>query len=276
MIIDSHQHFWKYDPIRDSWMDDTMKIIRKDFLPKDLEPILKENDIDGCIAVQADQSENETAFLLECANENPFVKGVIGWVDLRACDVEDRLAYFVQDDYFKGVRHIVQSEDKGFMKNLDFQNGISKLQAYGLIYDILIKQTQLAETLELVRKFPDQIFVLDHIAKPEITKGISEKWVKEIKILAGYQNVYCKLSGMVTETENFIWKKNDFNPFIETILNTFEAERILFGSDWPVCTLAANYKETLGIVQSYIAQLSTAEQQRIMGLNAQKIYKITR
>lgn len=274
MIIDSHQHFWEYNPVRDSWIDDTMKVIRKDFLPKDLKLILEDNAIDGCIAVQADQSEEETAFLLQCANGNQFVKGVVGWVDLQAVNVEERLAYFNQNQYLKGIRHIIQAEKKGYMNRSAFQNGISKLKKFGLVYDILITQTQLSETIELVKEFPEQIFVLDHIGKPEISKGISEKWQREIKILAGYENTYCKLSGMVTETENFIWEKRDFYPFIDTILNIFGTERILFGSDWPVSMLAASYKETLGIIQDHISKLSPTEQRNIMGLNAQKIYNL--
>lgn len=274
MIIDSHQHFWEYNPVRDSWIDDTMKVIRKDFLPKDLKPILVNNDIDGCITVQADQSEKETLFLLQCADENPFIKGVVGWVDLQAANIEDRLAYFSQNPYLKGIRHIIQVEKKDFMNSFDFQNGISKLQKFGLTYDILIHQSQLLETIELVKKFPEQIFVLDHIGKPEISKGVSEKWQKEIKILAGFENTYCKLSGMVTETENFNWKKKDFHPFIETILSAFGTERVIFGSDWPVCTLAASYEQTLGIVQDYMGQLLFTEKQNIMGLNAQKVYNL--
>lgn len=274
MIIDSHQHFWEYNPVRDRWIDDTMKVIRKDFLPKDLKPILEDNAIDGCIAVQADQSEEETAFLLQCANENPFVKGVVGWVDLQADNVEERLAYFNQNQYLKGIRHIIQAENKGFMGRSAFQNGISKLQKFDLTYDILITQTQLLETIELVKMFPEQIFVLNHIGKPEISKGISKKWQKEINILAGYENTYCKLSGMVTETENFNWKKKDFYPFIETILNAFGTERVIFGSDWPVCNLAASYEQTLEIIHGYIGQLLFAEKQNIMGLNAQKAYNL--
>lgn len=275
MIIDSHQHFWKYDPVRDAWIDDSMVTIQKDFLPSDLHPILEENGIDGCIAVQADQSEKETEFLLECANRNQFIKGVVGWVDLLKDDVEERLAYFNSNRLLKGVRHVVQAEpDPNFMLREDFQSGIRCLSKFGYTYDILVFPHQLSAAIELSRKFPDQMFVLDHIAKPQVSNGMDMQWKQNINALAKAPNVYCKLSGMITEAQNFKWNEADFFPFMEAVLETFGTDRILFGSDWPVCLVAGSYENVLSIVTKFVRQLSPTEQQNIMGLNAVRFYNL--
>lgn len=275
MVIDSHQHFWKYDPVRYSWIDDSMKILRQDFLPSDLGPILQENGVDGCVAVQADQSERETEFLLELANENEFIKGVVGWVDLRAEGVSKRLAHYSQNEKLKGVRHIVQEEpDPEFMLRKDFQNGISRLAEFGLTYDILVYPNQLAAAVLLSRAFPEQKFVLDHIAKPGISEGLDDQWVNNIKELALNPNVSCKVSGMVTETTNFQWQQEDFHPFIDVVLDAFGWRRIMYGSDWPVCLLGGDYKEVITIVTDYISKLPENEKAGIMGLNAKEFYSL--
>jgi L-fuconolactonase len=275
MVIDSHQHFWKYDPVRYSWIDDSMKILRQDFLPSDLGPILKNNGVDGCVAVQADQSERETEFLLELANENEFIKGVVGWVDLRAEGVSKRLAHYSQNEKLKGVRHIVQEEpDPEFMLRKDFQNGVSRLAEFGLTYDILVYPNQLAAAVLLSRAFPEQKFVLDHIAKPRISEGLDNQWVNNIKELALNPNVSCKISGMVTETTNFKWQQEDFYPFIDVVLDAFGWRRLMYGSDWPVCLLGGNYKEVLTIVKDYISKLPENERAGIMGLNAIEFYSL--
>ena len=274
MIIDAHQHLWKYDPVRDNWIEDSMEVIRKDFLPKDLKPILDANGVTGCIAVQADQSEEETEFLLKCAQENPFLKGVVGWVDLRAGNVEERLANYSHNEYFKGVRHIVQAEKDDFLLNKDFQNGVGKLSQYGLSYDLLIYPRQFPATLEMVEKFPNQIFVLDHIAKPSVSQKLDAEWVKNILLLSKHENVFCKISGMVTETKNFEWVKSDFTPYLASVVSAFGTDRILYGSDWPVCLLAADYKEVLGIIVDYFQNFSTLEKSKIFALNAIKAYNL--
>ncbi|MFB9056342.1 amidohydrolase family protein [Mariniflexile ostreae] len=275
MKIDAHQHFWKYNPARDGWIDESMKDIRKDFLPKDLKPILDANNVDGCIAVQADQSEEETSFLLQCAQNNPFIKGVVGWVDLRADNVEERLAYFSKDTNFKGVRHIVQAEsDPEFMLKPNFLNGIQKLVPLGLTYDILIHQNQLKQAIALVDKFPDQKFILDHIAKPNISKGVDTEWGNNIKALAAYQNVSCKVSGLITETENNQWEESVFTPFLDTVVNAFGTNRLLFGSDWPVCLLAGNYQEVLNIIMNYFNGFTEEDKKMLMGGNATRVYNI--
>jgi L-fuconolactonase len=272
--IDAHQHFWQFDPIRDSWIDDTMKIIQRDFLPEDLHPILEENEVNGCVSVQADQSELETRFLLKLAADNFFIKGVVGWVDLVADNVAERLAYYAKDPFFKGVRHIVQAEPDDFLLRKKVQQGISHLTPLGLTFDILVFAHQLPAAIKLVEQFPDQPFVLDHIAKPKISKGLNHDWLMNIKKLASYENVRCKLSGMVTETTNFKWEKSDFTPFMEEILSSFGVNRVLFGSDWPVCLLAAKYREQLEIVIEYISTMSIDEQENIMGRNAIEFYNL--
>ena len=274
MRIDTHNHFWKYDPIRDSWIDDSMQVIRRDFLPQDLYPFLQQNKMDGCIAVQADQSEQETTFLLELAEENNFIKGVVGWVNLIADDVEERLAFFTQYPKLKGIRHIVQAESDDFVLRKDFQNGISHLNKFNLIYDILIYPSQIANSIKLVEKFPDQTFVLDHIAKPDIQNHQILQWKKDITTLASYPNVYCKVSGLVTEASWNNWKQEDFIPYLDVIFEVFGVERIMFGSDWPVCLLAAKYREVINIVEQYLTRLSKVEQDQVMGKNAIQVYKI--
>ena len=274
MIIDSHQHFWNYDPIRDSWIDDSMSIIRKNFLPKDLEPILIENGVDGCIAVQADQSELETQFLIDCACSNSFIKGVVGWVDLTSKNIENRLNHFSLNPSFKGVRHIVQAEKKNYLLRKDVQNGISKLKEYDLTFDLLIYPHQIMNAVELVKKFSDQTFILDHIAKPNISKPVSDEWKYGIKLLSENHNVSCKISGMVTETHNFKFNNNDFTPFLDVIFNCFGSERIMFGSDWPVCLVAASYNQTIKIIHNYLENCSKKIKDDIMGNNAVKIYNL--
>ena len=274
MIIDSHQHFWNYDPIKDAWIDASMKVIRRDFLPKDLKPLLEKNRIDGCIAVQADQSENETDFLLSCAQKNKFIKGVVGWLDLTSENLESRLDYYIKNPFFKGLRHIVQAEKDDYLLRDDVQNGISKLANYNLTYDILVFPSQLNAAIALVKKFPNQQFILDHIAKPPITKSMDELWKSNIIELSKNQNVSCKLSGLVTETNNYIFNDNDFKPYIDLIFETFGPKRILFGSDWPVCLLAANYKKVYDLIFDYLDNHSIETKAQIFGLNAIKIYNL--
>ena len=274
MIIDSHQHFWNYDPVRDAWIDASMEVIRKDFLPKDLKPILEENAVDGCIAVQADQSETETEFLLACAEQNPFIKGVVGWVDLIAENLEDRLKHYAANPLFKGVRHIVQAEKDDYLFREDVQGGISKLSKYNLAFDILVFPQQLPAAIELVEKFPEQTFVLDHIAKPNISAPMTETWKANITALSKFENVSCKLSGMVTETKDFAFADEDFAPFMDHVFSSFGANRILFGSDWPVCLLAADYTKVKTLISDYLDKHSLKARAQVLGINAIKIYNL--
>ena len=274
MIIDSHQHFWKYNPVRDAWIDDTMEVIRKDFLPKDLKPILEKNGVGGCIAVQADQSEEETNFLLECARQNPFIKGVVGWVDLTDEQLESRLAHFANDPLFKGVRHIVQAEKEDYLLREDVQKGISKLAKHKLTFDILIFPHQLPAAIQMVEKFPEQQFILDHIAKPTISAPIENEWKANIAALSGFKNVSCKISGMVTEAENFVFSEDSVTPFLDHVFSTFGPTRLLFGSDWPVCLLAADYSKVLAIIMDYLEQHNEKTKEKILRKNAQLIYNL--
>ncbi|MBB4078634.1 L-fuconolactonase [Lewinella aquimaris] len=272
MTLDAHQHFWHYDPVKDAWIDETMTAIRRDFLPADLEPVLAANGVEGCVAVQASQSLGETEFLLALADRHDFIRGVVGWVDLRAPEVSDQLARFADHPKFVGVRHVVQAEPEGFMLNPDFQRGIAALREFDLTYDILILQHQLEEASALVGAFPDQPFVLDHLAKPQVSNGMDPAWAHGIHRLADYPNVSCKLSGLVTETTDWQWQTDDFRPFIDHALSTFGPDRLMFGSDWPVCRLAADYSEVKEIVENVLAGLSEAERAGILGGNAQRFY----
>jgi L-fuconolactonase len=272
--IDSHQHFWKYNPTRDSWITDDMQVIQKDFYPEDLAPILTENNFDGCIAIQADQSEEETNFLLDLSAQYSFIKGVVGWIDLRSELVEERLLHFSKHAKLKGIRHIVQVEKDGFMMQKEFLRGIKTLKKFNLSYDILIKEHQLKETVGFVNQFPDQKFVIDHIAKPNITKNDRTFWEKNMRALATFPNVLCKLSGMVTEADWKNWKYTDFTPYLDIVFSSFGADRVMYGSDWPVCLVAGSYKEQLGIIEQYIALFPNSEKQLVMGENAIRFYNL--
>jgi L-fuconolactonase len=272
--IDSHQHFWQYDPARHDWIDDNMWVIRKDFLPADLEPVLQQNNIGGCIAVQADQTETETDFLLSLQKDNDFIKGIVGWVDLRAENIEERLAHYKQFNAVKGFRHILQGEDPSFMLQPNFIRGIAALKTFGFTYDILIFPQHLFAANELVDQFPEQKFVIDHIAKPYIKAGLIEDWAADIKKIAHYQNVYCKISGMVTEADYKGWKKEDFMPYLDVVVNAFGTKRIMYGSDWPVCLVAASYNEMVNIVKEYFASFTVAEQEDVFGNNAKAFYNL--
>lgn len=275
MIIDSHVHFWQFDPVRDNWITDEMSLLKNDFMPEDLLPELSSNHIDGCVAVQADQSYTETGFLLMLAEKDPFIKGVVGWVDLRAKNITEKLEYYSSFEKFKGVRHIVQAEPQDdFLLRDDFRKGIAKLQQFGLTYDLLIYPRHLSYAAELVSLYPDQRFVVDHIAKPDIKEKELLNWEKGIRRIAQYPNVYCKLSGMFTEADWKHWKADDFVPYMDVVLNAFGTDRVMFGSDWPVCLLAVSYQQSLDVLQQYIKQLSAEEKAKVIGLNTQNFYRL--
>lgn len=274
MKLDSHQHFWKYSPQQHNWIDDSMVSLKRDFLPNDLEPHLIENKIEACVVVQADQSEKETEFLLELATQYEFIKGVVGWVDLRAKNVEERLQFYSQNQYFKGVRHIVQSEKQDFLLDPAFQNGIGKLGNLNLTYDLLIYSHQIEAAIKLVSQFPNQKFVLDHLAKPNIKNGKIDPWKNQIQRLAQFSNVSCKISGMVTEADHVQWKPSDFIPYLDIVFDAFGENRILFGSDWPVCLLAASYQEVYHLITDYTANFSLEQRDKLFGANAERFYNI--
>jgi L-fuconolactonase len=274
MHIDAHQHFWNYDAIRDSWISEDMAVIRRHFLPEDLAPVLQANNIGGCVAVQADQSEMETEFLLALADDHDFVKGVVGWVDLRSAGLEERLEYFSQFEKLKGFRHIVQGEPSGFLSDRRFTEGVKKLGHFGFTYDLLIYHHQLEEALPFIEQVGDARIVVDHLAKPSIRTQEKAHWERNMTTLASFDHVYCKVSGMVTEADWKSWKPEDFTPYLDTLFETFGAQRLMYGSDWPVCLLAASYEQQLSIVQSYISRFSDAEKNMVMGENAARFYKL--
>lgn len=278
-IIDTHQHFWKYDPVNYSWINDEMQVIRRDFLPGDLAVVLKENKVQGCVAVQADQTEAETDWLLELAAKNDFIQGVIGWVDLRSNAIEERLQHYAQFKKLKGFRHVLQGEEPAFMLQEDFLNGISKLDQFGFAYDILIFPQHLSAALQLVEQFPQQRFVIDHVAKPYIKDGkiddpIAIGWKAGMQQLAQHSNVYCKISGMVTEADWKTWTADQLKPYIDVVVESFGIDRIMFGSDWPVCLVASSYNKWIETVQNYFASFSIEDQQKVFSSNAIKFYQL--
>lgn len=275
MRIDAHQHFWNYSPVKDAWIADDMKVIQRDFLPQDLLPALQQQGIDGCIAVQADQSEQETLFLLDLANKFDFIKGVVGWVDLRAANIAASLKHFSKFPKLKGFRHIVQGEaEDDFLLRKDFCRGIDLLSEYNFTYDILIYPRHLKYATEFVRRFPQQPFVIDHLAKPFIKDKKIDDWRKDIEEIAQADNVYCKLSGMVTEADWKGWKEDDFKLYIDTVVENFGPGRIMFGSDWPVCLIAADYAQVCDILESHTDYLSDVSKERLWGTNAERFYKL--
>lgn len=275
MKIDSHHHLWNYSPEDYGWIDDKMALLKRNFLPSHLAPHVKSIGFDGTIAVQARQSIEETEWLLGLAEKSDLIKGVVGWVPLCSSSVDEHLKRFSQSPKLVGVRHIVQDEpDDRFMLRPDFLNGIRCLSQYDLAYDILIFPKQLEAATELVSIFPEQRFILDHIAKPPIKEGIIDEWKVGLKRLAQFPNVYCKLSGMVTEADWTNWEPAHLAPYLDVVFNAFGPDRLMIGSDWPVCTLVAKYQRVMAIVLTYISALTTAEQAAILGDNAIKAYKL--
>jgi L-fuconolactonase len=272
MRIDAHQHFWRYTEIEFGWIDDAMASIRRDFLPADLAPLLNETGIDATVAVQARQSMEETEWLLQLADAYPQIAGVVGWVPLIDPKVEKVLEALSANSKFRGVRHVLQAEPSEYMAREDFNTGVALLRPYSLTYDLLILQHQLPAAIKFVDRLPNQPMVLDHLAKPLIASHEIEPWRAQILELARRPHISCKLSGMVTEADFHNWTIEDLQPYVETALEAFGPERLLFGSDWPVCTVASSYKRWLDVVKQCTAGLSSDEQDKILGENAQKFY----
>ncbi|HET6766378.1 MAG TPA: amidohydrolase family protein [Chitinophagaceae bacterium] len=274
MIIDTHVHFWKYDKVRDAWITNEMKSLKQDYLPAHLLPTLKRNDVDGCVAVQAGQSEYETHFLVELSKTHSEIKGVVGWVDLQSKNVEERLQFFSQHSIIKGYRHVVQSEPGDFLLREDFQNGIKALAAYQYTYDILIYHDQLKPALEFVSKFPRQKFVIDHCAKPDIGKKNINDWKFLIKEMAAHPYVYCKLSGLFTETRWKQWSAGDFYPYLDVVFEAFGTNRLMFGSDWPVMLLSGIYVQWKSLLEKYMENFIEEDRLKVFGENAVQFYNL--
>jgi L-fuconolactonase len=275
MRIDAHQHFWKYNPVRDSWITEEMSVLKRDFLPGELDEERKANGIDATIAVQADQSEEETLFLLQLAEGNASIAGVVGWIDLRSPQVAERMGFFSQFQKLRGFRHIAQSEpDDRFLVREDFVHGIANLRQFGLTYDILIYPKQLHAALELVTRLPEQSFVIDHLAKPQIKSRATVPWEHLIREIAKNPNVFCKLSGLVTEADWRHWKNEDFRPYLDVAFEAFGPDRLMFGSDWPVCLCAASYQQVVEIVEDYLEDWPANMKGKIFGGNAAHFYRL--
>jgi len=275
MKIDAHQHFWYYNEADYGWIGGNMQVLQNDFLPNHLQAELSNVGFEGCIAVQARQSLEETSWLLKLASENDFIKGVVGWVDLCSDKLEDQLKEFSAHPKLVGVRHVIHDEpDDNFMARADFQQGISLLHKYRLTYDLLLFPKHIPLAAALVQKFPNQKFVLDHIAKPEIKGQLKEPWASDIRKLGQLPNVYCKLSGMVTEANWQSWKTDDFRFYLDTVFQAFGPDRLMIGSDWPVCTVAGSYQKVLSIVIDYVKKFDNSEQQKILGINCLNFYTI--
>jgi L-fuconolactonase len=274
MRLDSHQHFWRYDEAQYPWIPKGSPLHR-DWLPADLAALQEPLGIDGSIAVQARQTLAETSWLLQLADENPRIRGVVGWVDLRSDRVEEQIARFASHPKFRGVRHVVQDEpDDEFMLGAAFQHGIGKLRSFGLTYDILIYPTQMKAAVELIRRFPEQPFVLDHVAKPQIRDGILAPWRDYLLEIAQSPNVLCKVSGMVTEADHLNWKAEHFTPYLDVVFEAFGPQRLMWGSDWPVCLFAAKYEETLRLVEEYSDRLDEKNREALFGGNAAAFYGV--
>ncbi|HEY4785774.1 MAG TPA: amidohydrolase family protein [Bacteroidales bacterium] len=275
MKIDSHQHFWIYKKEEYSWMCGGMETIMKDHMPPQLDEELRKAGFSGSVAVQARQSIEETEWLLKLADRYDIIKGVVGWVDLQSSNLEEQLKKYSKHPRFVGVRHVVQDEpESDFILGKNFLQGIATLKQFDLAYDILIFPRHLTHAIKFVEKFPEQTFILDHIAKPYIRDKKISPWKEDIEQLAAHPNVYCKVSGMVTETYWNGWKPEDFYPYLDVIFKSFGTNRVMIGSDWPVCKLAGNYSQVLSIVIDYMKDFPEKEKARVLGENAIKAYKL--
>jgi L-fuconolactonase len=273
--IDSHQHFWSYTPEEYGWIDESMSVIRRDFLPEHLEPEIRGCSIEGAISVQARQTLEETRWLLNAATRYDFIRGVVGWVPLIAPEIRDIVGSFKAQDRLTAVRHVLQDEpDDGYMLRDDFNHGIDSLLEFGLAYDILILERHLPQAIEFVDRHPKQIFVLDHVAKPRIRDHVISPWREHLRALAERPNVYCKISGMVTEADYNAWSREDLAPYFDTVLNAFGPERLMFGSDWPVCLVATTYQNWFNLVAEEIKRLSDGERDAILGGTAMRAYSL--
>ena len=276
--IDAHQHFWVYDPIRDSWITEDMGKIRRDLLPGDLAPLLKENKVDGCVAVQAAESLEQTDFLLELARKNDFIKAVVGWIDLKDSALEDTLAVYKDAKKLKGFRHTLQGEDiPAYLADGSFENGVKAILEKGYTYDLLVYHHQMESIFQMVSRLSENgggRFVLDHLGKPDLRTGDIANWKKQIYQVAKIPTVYCKVSGLVTEADWNTWTADGLKEALDTVLEAFGPNRLMFGSDWPVCLVATSYQNWMQTASNYFKQLSESENAAIFGGNACQFYGI--
>lgn len=275
MRIDAHQHFWHYDPHKYEWIDESMSSLRRDFLPQHLGPELERTRFDATIAVQARQTLQETHWLLELAENEPTIVGVVGWVDLRSPELKSQLAEFAGNRKLLGVRHIVQSEsDDRFLLQPDFLRGIAALEEFDLTYDILIYTHHLPVAAALVARFPSQRFVLDHLAKPPIKSRQIRLWESGIRALANFRNVMCKVSGLVTEADWQAWKPEHITPYLDIAMDAFGPDRLMIGSDWPVCLVAGSYAQVMELFENYLSRFSDPTRNAVLGGNAERFWNL--
>lgn len=275
MIIDTHHHLWNFNAYQYGWMDGSMSVLKRDYLPGDLEKELSNTPVTGTVVVQARQIIEETRWLLELADKHSFIMGVVGWVDLCSPDLREQLEEFAGHSKLVGVRHVIHDEpDDDFMLRNDFLKGIEMLRDFNLTYDLLLFPRHLQRAIKLAGMFPEQRFVLDHISKPLIKKGILQPWEDDIRSLSMQPNVWCKISGMVTEADHSGWRYEDFVPYMSVVMKEFGNERIMLGSDWPVCRLAGEYDEVMSIPLEFINELNEEAKDRIYRLNAIECYKL--
>lgn len=275
MVIDAHQHFWNYDPRRHAWINESMSVLKRDFLPADLAPILNSNGVDGTIAVQAETSSNEMDFLLGLARSSKKILGVVGWIDLTAPNIEAQLEAYRNRPKLCGFRHVVQDEpDDRYLLRENVLRGIRAVGAHNFTYDILIYPRQLPAAIELVAHCPDQKFVLDHCAKPLIKSRQFEPWASQIRELAQSPSAFCKLSGLITEADWHSWQPADFRPYLDLVVEAFGPSRLMFGSDWPVCQLAGEYRRVKDLIADYMRQFSEADRAFVFGGVAANFYGI--
>ena len=270
-MIDSHQHYWRYDPAEYEWIDDSMAALRRDFLPADAKREMDAAGVAGCVAVQARQTLEETRWLLDLAAQFPFIRGVVGWIDLQG-EVDAQLDRFAADRKLVGLRHIVQGEPDGFLERPAFLAGMARLEARRMPYDILVYARQLPAAVTFARRFPGHRFVLDHLGKPDIRNGEYAEWRRHLDALAALPNVHCKLSGLVTEADWTRWTAGQLRPYLDAALAAFGPNRVMVGSDWPVCLVAGAYRDVIGLVREALSEYSTNERQRILGGTAQDFY----
>ena len=275
MIIDSHHHFWQYGPEQYGWISESMGVLRRDFLPDELLREATAAGVEGVVSVQARQTLGETRWLLELASQHDFIRGVVGWAPLADPDVAGQLELLAAAEKLKAIRHVVQDEpDDDFILGEDFNRGVAELRRFGLRYDILIFERHLPQATKFVDRHPNQVFVLDHVAKPRVRDGEMSPWRENLQELARRENVYCKLSGLVTEADWVRWSPSQLQPYVDVALEAFGPSRLMFGSDWPVCLLAAGYRDWVEIVTQMTSVLSPAEQRRVLGETAIEAYNL--
>lgn len=273
--IDAHQHFWQYQRGDYGWIDDSMAELRRDFLPEHLQHEMARAGFDACVAVQARQTLEETRWLLALADAHPFIAGVVGWVDLQAPDARAQIEQYAVHPKLVGVRHIVQGEaDDRFLLNPAFARGLALLGEFGLAYDLLIYRRHLPVAAELAGRFATQRFVLDHLAKPDVRHGEIRAWQTDVRALAACPNVWCKLSGLVTEADWAAWTPGQLRPYLDIAFECFGPDRLMIGSDWPVCTVAADYTRTMAVVVEYLADRPARERDAVLGGNAQRFWSL--